>query len=92
MNSVKQLYDADKTGQFVGKDSKGVPKIKYLQKIVGLDDTEFEQETTKIVHRWIRTGRKRTDHFWKMNACYFEHLRRGSHKQFQEVYRKLCKK
>lgn len=91
-NPVRELYYLDKTKQFKGLDNKQVPKIVFLRKIVRLDINRLSSLTQKIIIRWIKKGRKRDDYFWKMNACFFEFLRRNKQQVFFQIYRKIYRK
>jgi hypothetical protein len=88
MNPIRQLFKTDETGQFKGVDQRGAPKIRFLKKLVEADVAELNEITERIIFRWFRIGRERNDYSWRLNACYFEYLRRNKQKIFHSLYKK----
>lgn len=86
MREVKQLMQYDELGQFRGKEQ-GIPKIEYLKKLVSLTLTDLSKESYKTMKKWYITRKKK--YHWRMNACYFECLRRGKQKMFHRRFSNL---
>lgn len=82
---LKQLKKYDSTGQFKGLDKFGNKKVLYLKMLTGLTVSQLSMESKKVIKRWLFL---KTNHWhWKMNACYFECLRRKKQGMFHRQYR-----
>lgn len=84
---VKALLKYDEIGLFRGLDIFGNRKVDYLKKITTLTLSDLSQESAKMIRRWYMT--KKQEYYWRMNACYFECLRRGKHNMFHRRHRYL---
>lgn len=85
---VSDLKAYDELGQFDSFDHLGKKRIFYLKKLTGLKLTDLSMESKKMMKRWYKSGKSEKYH-WKMNACYFECLRRGKQAMFHRQHQNL---
>lgn len=87
MKPLQQFYrEFNALNQFDGYDAQGVPRIRFVKQLIEMPSKKLERLTKTLIRKWIINGQKMDDTHWRMNACYFEHLRRGTQKVFHRIY------